>query len=82
MAYVKTIDRKFYRELGKQLRKIREHREMTLKELSEETGLSRSILDHYELGMNKIKESNLNKICDALDVSTNLKIEVTIGFIE
>ena len=41
MAYVKTIDRKFYRELGKQLRKIREHREMTLKELSEETGLSR-----------------------------------------
>lgn len=82
MAYVKTIDRKFYRELGNELRRIRTHREMTLKELHEATGISRSQLDHYELGMNKISEKNFEIICNALDVSTNLKIDVKIGFLE
>lgn len=82
MAYVKTIDRKFYRELGNSIRFIRSHRDMTLKELSQATGISRSQLDHYELGMNKISDKNFQKICDALDVSSNMKIDVKIGFLE
>lgn len=82
MAYVKTIDRKFYREVGNELRRIRTHRDMTLRELSQATGISRSQLDHYELGLNKLKDTTLQKICNALEVSSNMKIDVKIGFLE
>lgn len=79
MQTIKTVDRFYYRELGEQLRKWRIHRDMTLKELSNATGISRSQLDHYELGLNKINDKNLNKICTALNVSTSIDVKVTIG---
>lgn len=80
MQTIKTIDNKFYRELGIQIRKIRERKSMTLKELSEETGYSRSLIDHWELGLNKIKPQQFERLCEALEVTNNLKIEVKIGF--
>lgn len=82
MQTLKTIDSLFYRELGNQIRAIRQHREMTLKEVSEATGFSRSLIDHWELGFNKIKPKQFERLCEALQVSSNLKIDVKIGFWE
>ncbi len=82
MQQIKTIDKQFYREFGKQIRKIREHRGITLKELSQETGLSRPLLDHYELGCSKIKPSNWEKISSALNISSSIKIDVTLGYLD
>ena len=80
MQTLKTIDNYFYRELGNQIRSIRQHRGMTLQELSQATGFSRSLLDHWELGFNKIKPKYFEKLCEALQVSSNMKIDVKIGF--
>lgn len=80
MQTVKTIDNYFYREIGKELRNIRQHRGMTLQEVAQKTGFSRSLIDHWELGFNKINPKKFERLCDALQVSSNLKIEVKIGF--
>ncbi len=80
MQTIKTVDKAFYRELGKEIRQIREHRNMTLKELSQQTGYSRPLIDHWELGISKIKDKQLEKICEALDITNNLKVEVKLGF--
>lgn len=81
MQTIKTIDALFYKELGKKLRIIREKRNMTLKELSQLTGYSRPLIDHWELGLNKIKPKQLEKLCEALDVTNNLQVEVKLGFL-
>ncbi len=81
MQTIKTIDTLFYKELGKKLRIIREKRNMTLKELSQLTGYSRPLIDHWELGLNKIKPKQLEKLCEALDVTNNLQVEVKLGFL-
>lgn len=80
MQTIKTIDSKFYRELGTQLREIRQHRGMTLLELSQETGYSRTLIDHWELGLNKIKPKQFERLCKALQVTNNVYVEVKIGF--
>lgn len=80
MQTIKTIDKAFYRELGQEIRRMRRHREMTLKELSQKTGYSRTLIDYWELGISKIKPIQLEKICEALNVTNNLKIEVKLGF--
>lgn len=82
MQTLKTIDNLFYKELGKQLRAIRQHREMTLMEVSQATGYSRTLIDHWELGFSKLKPKQFERLCEALQVSSNLKIEVKIGFWE
>lgn len=81
MQEIKTVDWLFYRQLGENIRKIRNHRNMTLKELSQATGYSRELIDHWELGKNKIKPKQLEKLCQALDVTNNLKVEVKLGFL-
>ena len=53
---------------------------MTQRELSQATGFSRSLIDHWELGLNKIKPKQFERICEALQVSNNIHIEVKIGF--
>ncbi len=80
MQSIQTIDNKFYRELGNQLRAIRQHREMTLTEVAKITGFSRSLIDHWELGFNKIKPRQFERLCEALQVSPNMKIDVKVGF--
>lgn len=82
MQTIKTIDSRFYHELGNQIRAIRQHRDMTLLELSQETGYSRTLIDHWELGLNKIKPKQFEKLCEALQVSNNLQIDVKIGFLK
>lgn len=80
MQSIKTIDSKFYRELGNELRAIRTHRNMTLMEVSQATGFSRTLIDHWELGFNKIKPRQFERLCEILQVNPNLKIDVKIGF--
>ena len=80
MQSIKTIDNLFYRELGNELRAIRQDRKMTLMEVSQATGFSRTLIDHWELGFNKIKPRQFERLCEALQVSKNLKINVKIGF--
>lgn len=79
MQEIKTIDKLFYRELGNQLRNIRIKRDMTILELAQETGYSRSLIDHWELGMNKIKPKQYEKLCSVLKVSPSMKIDITVG---
>lgn len=81
MQEIKTIDWLFYRQLGEKIRRIRTHRNMTLKEISQATGYSRALIDHWELGKNKIKPIQLEKLCQALNVTNNLKVEVKLGFL-
>lgn len=81
MQTIKTIDSKFYHELGNKIRQIREHRDMTLLELSKATGYSRTLIDHWELGLNKIKPKQLENICKALDITNNLSVSVKLGFL-
>ena len=81
MQEIKTVDWLFYRQLGENIRKIRNHRNMTLKELSQATGYSRGLIDHWELGKNKIKPKQLEKLWQSLDVTNNLNVEVKLGFL-
>lgn len=81
MQEIRTVDRLFYRQLGNEIRRIRNHRDITLKELSQETGYSKELIDHWELGKNKMKPNQLENLCKALNVTNNLKIEVKLGFL-
>lgn len=81
MQQIKTIDRVFYRELGKKLRMIREKRNLTLKEVAHEMGYARSLIDLWELGVCKIKPFQLDKLCDVYNISNNLSVNVKIGFL-
>lgn len=79
MQTLKTIDSLFYSELGKKLREIRHSKGLTLKEVSEETGFSRTLIDHWELGLNKIKPHQFERLCQALQVSPDLYVNLKIG---
>ena len=54
---------------------------MTLEEVAKEIGISRPLLDHWELGFNKVRPKQLDRWCKALNISNNLKVEVSIGFL-
>lgn len=57
--------------LGSELKKLRKSREMTLKELSAESGLSISFLSQVERGLRTLTFTSLKKISEALDVNVN-----------
>jgi len=79
MQVIKTIDSYFYRELGIQLRNIRQEKRLTLNEISKKTGYSRPLIDRWELGITKIKPSQFERLCNVLSVPTMLKVDVQIG---
>lgn len=79
MQNIRTIDSLFYEELGKKIRQIREFRNITIKELAQKVGYSRPLVDHWELGRNKIKPKQFAKICKVLNVSNKISIEVKVG---
>ena len=57
--------------LGSELKKLRKSREMTLKELSAESGLSISFLSQVERGLRTLTFTSLKKISEALDINVN-----------
>lgn len=79
MQQITTIDKQFYAELGKEIRRIREHKNITQKELAQETGFSRPIIINHEYGYSKLKPRKWERICKALGISPDIKIEVKIG---
>ena len=80
MQTITSVDYRFYRELGKQIRHIREERRLTLKDVSRMTGYSRPMIDRWELGLSKMKTSQLERLCDVLQVTNNLSVDVRLGF--
>ena len=53
---------------------------MTLKDVSRLTGYSRPMIDRWELGVSKMKKSQLERLCDVLQVTNNLSVDVRLGF--
>lgn len=58
-------------KIGKAIKKYREIKNLSLKELSEMTGLSIDLLYGIESGQEEIRISNLKKIADALKVTVD-----------
>ena len=79
MQVIKTIDSYFYRELGIQLRNLRQEKSLTLNEISKKTGYSRPLIDRWELGITKIKPSQFERLCNVLSIPTMLNVDVQIG---
>ena len=71
MQKIKTIDASFYRVLGNKIRKAREKKNITQRELAKEIGISRTQLISYEYGYTKMKPSIFAKICVALETQIN-----------
>jgi transcriptional regulator with XRE-family HTH domain len=55
--------------LGEKIKFFRKNRKMTIKELSEKTGLSVGFISNIEREQNSPSISNLQHICEALDVN-------------
>lgn len=65
--------------LGVSIKNLRKNKKMTLKELSEITGLSISFLSQLERGKSSATLDSLKKISLALDVSPSLFFSNTVG---
>ena len=79
MITLKTIDSQFYRVLGKCIHTKRIEKGMTLQEVSKRVGITRQMLDLYELGRCRIKGNVYEKICEVLDIYSGIEINVKIG---
>lgn len=76
---IKTIDKSFYKELGKKIGLARNEKGYSLKYVSKLVGITSTALDNIELGSSKIKPTLYKDICGVLDISPNFKIEIKIG---
>ena len=79
MQSIKTVDSVFYRQLGDEIRKKRYEKGLTLRDVAKRTGYSRTTIDHWELGFNKIKPNQLEKLCEVLEITNLLTVEVKLG---
>ncbi|MET3576106.1 helix-turn-helix domain-containing protein [Bhargavaea ullalensis] len=61
--------------IGGEFRRIRKEKKMTLKELSERSGLSMSFLSQVERGISTVTFTSVRKIAEALGVSVNFFFE-------
>lgn len=59
-------------DIGKIINKVRKEKKITLKELSEKTGLSTGYLSQFERGMTSIAVESLQSISKVLDVDMDL----------
>lgn len=75
---MKTIDKIFYYELGKILNQKRREKGFSLRYLSKITGISRTTLDNYELGVSRISINNFEIICECLGISPKIDISINI----
>ncbi|MCK8059394.1 MULTISPECIES: helix-turn-helix domain-containing protein [unclassified Fusibacter] len=58
-------------QLGKRIKEMRVKKEMTLKNLSDATGLSTGFISQLERGLTTISVDSLQKLSDALEVNLN-----------
>lgn len=74
-----TIDKVFYSKLGKLIHDERKKRGYSLRYVAELTGISRTTIDKYELGITRINEIRWKKICKALEISENIHVQIALG---
>lgn len=74
-----TVDKFFYKKLGEILNTERRKRGYSLRYLSELTGISRTTIDKYELGLARIDLTRWNAICNALQLPMNIHLKMALG---
>lgn len=79
MNGIKTIDSKFYKLVGNCIRQKRKDKGYTLDYMAKMIGVSKQAYDYIELGLVKIKPKIWDKICEILEVYSDIDIKVKIG---
>ena len=79
MKKLSTIDRYFYQKLGNRMNNIRLRKGISLREMSEETGLSRTALDDFFLGRVRKKDKHFGLICECLNVSPRVILDMVLN---
>lgn len=74
-----TVDKFFYKKLGEILNTERRKRGYSLRYLAELTGISRTTIDKYELGLARIDLTRWNAICNALQLPMNIHLKMALG---
>ncbi len=82
MAKRDTVDKFFYRKLGEILNTERIKRGYSLRYVAELTGISRTTIDKYELGLARIDLIRWNAICKALQLPENIHLKIALGLRE
>lgn len=72
------LDSLFYKKLGLLLNEKRSQLGYSLRYLSKLTGISRTMLDEYFSGNFRIPINKYNIICEALQLESNIEINLTI----
>lgn len=73
------VDKVFYRKLGEILNTERRKRGYSLRYVAELTGISRTTIDKYELGIARIDDTRWKNICKALQIPENVNVKIAIG---
>lgn len=73
------IDDIFYFEIGNKLDLERKKLGYSYRYLAQLTGFSKSQLDKYFSGQQRIKKDAYKIICEALEIEPTIKIDVAIG---
>lgn len=76
---LKTIDRMFYKKLGDLIKHERQKRGYSLRYVAELTGVSRTIIDKYELGTARINDARWKKLCEVLQMPEQIHIKIALG---
>lgn len=76
---LKTIDRTFYKKLGELIHDERKKRGYSLRYVAELTGISRTTIDGYELGIKRINDARWKKICEVLQMPEQIHIKIALG---
>lgn len=79
IAKIKALDEIFYKQIGIQVNSIRKRQGITLRELAKMTGLSRMTIDKLELGQGRIKRKNYDILCEKLNISADIELDVKIN---
>lgn len=74
-----TVDKFFYKKLGEILNTERRKRGYSLRYVAELTGISRTTIDKYELGLARIDLTRWNAICNALQLPINIHLKMALG---
>lgn len=74
-----TVDKFFYKKLGEILNTERRKRGYSLRYVAELTGISRTTIDKYELGLARIDLTRWNAICNALQLPMNIHLKMALG---
>ena len=73
------IDKCFYRKLGEILNAERRKRGYSLRYVASLTGISRTTIDKFELGISRIDNASWKKVCEALQIPEQIHIKIALG---